>query len=140
MSAGTANSTTSKRRKNKAEVAATVAAPARAVTKEGIVKGHPTARFVTKVPGDPITAPVNMLMCDVDELDDVLDTLSRNGYRDDFYSRVGEHLFHWTCSNYGEHQFLGMQLEGTHSRVSQILLTRCFFIVVCSDFERRPHA
>ena len=81
------------------------------VGEDGCVDGHPTARFVEQAPGPPILGSVLMLIChDLTELENVLEDLPGRGFRDDFYSRVGNELWHFTSSKYGKHAYSGLQV------------------------------
>ena len=83
------------------------------VGEDGCVDGYPTARFVEQAPGPPILGSVLMLICDdLTEFENVLEDLPGRGFRDDFYSRVGSELWHWTSSKYGKHAYSGLQVFG----------------------------
>ena len=83
-----------------------------AITKDGFVVGHPGARFVYEAPGAPLHGAVHVLHCGVNELDGVLWTLSKNGFRRSFYTIAATHgePYHWTCSDYGMRLYSGTPL------------------------------
>ena len=101
------------------------------IGKDGYVAGHPNARFVEQAPGPPVHGAVLMLLCDdPEEFDTILEMLPSRGFRNDFFSRIGDDLYHFTSSRYGMHLFSGSCI----SYRSGMLAGRCV------PLQKRPDA